>query len=176
MADSKLFEPLKVGKISLKHRLVMGPTTRFRADDDHVAILPLVADYYAQRASVPGTLIITEATFINPQASGFPFVPGLWTLEQCKAWKVVTDAVHEKGSFIYCQLWALGRGAIAPVMEAKGLDVVSSSALPIDDESPVPRELREDEILELIEAYAKAATNAVELCGFDGVEIHGANG
>jgi NADPH2 dehydrogenase len=174
--NSRLFNPLRVGNVELKHRIVMAPLTRFRSDDNHVPILPLVKDYYAQRASVPGTLLITEATYINPQGSGMDSVPGLWTQEQLKAWKVVTNAVHERGSFIYCQLWALGRAASKKVLQKKGLDVVSSSAVPIDDKSAVPRELKEEEILALIKAYADAARNAVEVGGFDGVEIHGANG
>jgi NADPH2 dehydrogenase len=174
--NSRLFEPLKVGNMLLKHRVVMAPLTRFRSDDDHVPILPLVKDYYAQRASVPGTLLITEATFINPQASGYDSVPGLWTQGQLKAWKEVTKAVHEKGSFIYCQLWALGRAATENILEKKGLQVVSSSAVPIDDKRTTPREMSEAEILEFIKAYADAAKNAVEVAGFDGVEIHGANG
>jgi NADPH2 dehydrogenase len=109
---SKLFQPLKVGKVELQHRIIMAPLTRFRADDAHVP-LPFVAEYYAQRASVPGTLLVTEATFIAPEAAGYGNVPGIWNKDQIVAWKKVTDAVHEKGSFIYMQLWALGRAADA---------------------------------------------------------------
>jgi NADPH2 dehydrogenase len=176
MSTSKLFTPLRVGNVNLKHRVIMAPLTRFRSDDNHVPILPLVKDYYVQRASVPGTLLITEATFISPQASGYASVPGLWTQEQLKAWREITDAVHAKGSYIFCQLWALGRAAGAPFMESKGLDVVSSSGIPISEKSAVPRELKEEEILQFIKAYADAARNAIEVAGFDGVEIHGANG
>jgi NADPH2 dehydrogenase len=162
--------------MTLQNRLVMAPLTRFRADDNHVSILPMVKEYYAQRACVPGTLLVTEATFISPQASGYPSVPGLFHPDQLKAWKEVTDAVHEKGSFIYAQLWALGRAASADFMKSKGLDVISSSATPIDDQHAVPRAMTEDEIEEMIKAYAKAAKAAVDIAGFDGVEIHGANG
>jgi NADPH2 dehydrogenase len=176
MAASKLFQPLKVGNVTIQNRLVMAPLTRFRSDDNHVPILPMVKEYYAQRACVPGTLLITEATFISPQASGYPSVPGLFTPEQLKAWKEVTDAVHAKGSFIYCQLWALGRAASADFMNSKGLDVVSSSAIPIDEKSAVPRAMTEEEIQTMVKAYADAAKAAVEIAGFDGVEIHGANG
>jgi NADPH2 dehydrogenase len=102
--------------------------------------------------------------------------PGLFTQEQLKAWKQVTDGVHEAGSYIYCQLWALGRAAVPGVLAKKGLDFVSSSATPIDEKSPNPRELRDDEIQAFIKAYADAARNAVEIGGFDGVEIHAANG
>lgn len=162
--------------MTLQNRLVMAPLTRFRSDDNHVPLLPMVKEYYAQRACVPGTLLVTEATFISPQAAGYPSVPGLFHPDQLKAWKEVTDAVHEKGSFIYCQLWHLGRAASADFMKSKGLDVVSSSATPIDEKSAVPRALTEEEIQETIKAYADAAKAAVEVAGFDGVEIHGANG
>lgn len=162
--------------MTLQNRLVMAPLTRFRADDNHVPILPMVKDYYAQRACVPGTLLVTEATFISPQASGYASVPGLFHPDQLKAWKEVTNAVHEKGSFIFVQLWALGRAAGKDFMASKGLDFTSSSATPIDEKSPTPRALTEEEIQEFIKAYADAARAAVEVAGFDGVEIHGANG
>jgi NADPH2 dehydrogenase len=173
---SKLFEPLKVGDMTLKHRIIMAPLTRFRASDSHVPLLPMVKEYYVQRACVPGTLLVTEATFISPQGSGYGNVPGLFEPAQLKAWKEVTDAVHEKGSFIYCQLWALGRAASKDELAKKGLDVVSSSAVPIGKDSSLPRELTESEIEQLIKDYASAAKAAVEVAGFDGVEIHGANG
>lgn len=108
MADSRLFSPMRIGQCQLQHRIVMAPLTRFRASDSHIP-LPFVKDYYAQRASVPGTLLITEATFISPRASGYPNVPGIWNSDQVKAWKEVTKAVHQKGSYIFLQLWALGR-------------------------------------------------------------------
>jgi NADPH2 dehydrogenase len=136
----------------------------------------MVKDYYSQRASVPGTLLISEATFINPQAGGFDFVPGLWDPAMTTAWKEVTDAVHAKGSFIYAQLWCLGRAAHEKVLANQGLDVVSSSNRPISERSARPRPLADQEIWALVGAYALAARNAVELAGFDGVEIHGANG
>lgn len=174
--QSKLFEPLQVGPNKLAHRMVMAPLTRFRADDDHVQ-LPFAKDYYAQRASVPGTLLITEATFISPEASGYPNVPGIWRDDQIKAWKEITDAVHAKGSYIWLQLWALGRAASAECKTAEGTgDVVSSSDIPMADNSPAPRPLTEDEIQQYIKQYAQAASNAVKQAGFDGVEIHGANG
>ncbi|KAI9750731.1 MAG: Chanoclavine-I aldehyde reductase fgaOx3 [Chaenotheca gracillima] len=152
----------------------MAPLTRFRADDEHVP-LPMVTEYYAQRASVPGTLLITEATFISPRASGYPNVPGIWNEAQIKRWKEVTDAVHSKGSYIYLQLWALGRTAKPENLEGKGFDLVSSSSVPMSSETPEPRALTEDEIHGYIEDYAQAARNSIA-AGFDGVEIHGANG
>jgi NADPH2 dehydrogenase len=106
----------------------MAPLTRLRADDSHVP-LPFVAEYYAQRASVPGTLLISEATFIAPEGAGIGNAPGIWSPEQIEAWKNVTDAVHKKGSFIYCQLWALGRAASQQALEKDGFGkkVVSAS-------------------------------------------------
>jgi NADPH2 dehydrogenase len=172
---SKLFQPLQVGNNTLQHRLVMAPLTRYRADDAHVP-LDFVAEYYSQRGAVPGTLLITEATFISPRASGYRNVPGIYNAAQIAAWKKVTDAVHAKGSFIWCQLWALGRAGQANVLaEESGGKVVSSSAVPIADGRDVPEALTEEEIYGFIGDYAQAAKNAIE-AGFDGVEIHGANG
>jgi NADPH2 dehydrogenase len=174
-APSRLFEPLKVGDITLKNRVAMAPLTRRRANSAHVP-LPFVKEYYAQRAVVPGTLLITEATFISPRGSGSPEVPGIWTPEQIAAWREVTAAVHAKGSYIYLQLWCLGRTARADALHKFGLDVIGAGDIPISEERSVPRPLREEEIWELIQEYAQAASNAVHGAGFDGVEIHGANG
>ncbi|KAK4570263.1 hypothetical protein LTR86_002343 [Recurvomyces mirabilis] len=143
---------------------------------DHVPGKHMV-EYYEQRASVPGTLLITEATFIGPQAGGYNNVPGIWNDEQVSAWKPVVDAVHAKGSFIYLQLWALGRAAGADAA-AKNLQregpypVVSASALAISSEYEEPKALTESEIQDFIGFYANAASNAMK-AGFDGVEIHG---
>ncbi|KAJ6137900.1 Aldolase-type TIM barrel [Penicillium samsonianum] len=172
---TKLFTPLRVGRVELSNRIAMAPMTRFRADDNHTP-LPFVKDYYAQRASVPGTLLITEATFISARAGGYPNVPGIYNDEQIAAWKEVTDAVHSKGSYIYLQLWALGRVANPDALQAEGgFDVVSSSATPASADAPTPRALSETEIHEWIADYAQAARNAIA-AGFDGVEIHAANG
>ncbi|KIW29979.1 uncharacterized protein PV07_05762 [Cladophialophora immunda] len=174
-APSRLFEPLKVGNMTLQHRLVMAPLTRFRADESHV-ILPAATTYYSQRSCVPGTLLITEATFISQRAGGYPNVPGIYTAEQVAAWKRVTDAVHAKGCYVYLQLWALGRTANPAYAASQGIEVVSSSPTPVGPDSPVPREIRRDEIQGWVDDYATAARNAVEGAGFDGVEIHAANG
>ncbi|KAI0844564.1 FMN-linked oxidoreductase [Daldinia vernicosa] len=171
---SRLFQPLKVGNATLQHRLIMAPLTRFRANVEHVP-LPFVKEYYEQRASVPGTLLITEGTFITRRAGGYLNVPGIWSKEQIAAWKEITDAVHAKGSYIYVQLWALGRTANPDVLKAGGADLISASAIPYEEGQPVPRELTIDEIRSFVADYAQAARNAVE-AGFDGVEIHGANG
>ncbi|KAI5119237.1 hypothetical protein M0805_002162 [Coniferiporia weirii] len=182
-----LFTPLRIGDITVQHRVVMAPLTRFRADDAHVPT-DMMVEYYAQRAAVPGTLLITEGTFIAQKAGGFDNVPGIWNDEQAAAWKKVTDAVHARGSFIFLQLWALGRAATPSVLakeaEAAGLP---SDALPFVSASAVapdkyhghnifPRPLSVDEIDEYVGLYAQAAKNAVHGAGFDGVEIHNANG
>jgi len=172
-STSTLFKPLQVGTTKLQHRIALAPLTRFRADDAHVP-LPLVADYYSQRASVPGTLLVTEGTFISPRASGYPNVPGIWNSDQIAAWRTVTDAVHKTGSAIWLQLWALGRVAVPANLEAKGLKVVGASAIALAP-FPAPTPLTDDEIRGFVEDYAQAARNAVA-AGFDGVEIHGANG
>lgn len=176
-ATSKLFQPLKVGRSELLNRLVLAPLTRFRADDSHVPLPSLVPEYYAQRASVPGTLLVTEATFIAAKAGLYANVPGIWSQEQIDGWRKVTDAVHEKQSFIYLQLWALGRATSADALKAElgdGAKVVGAGDIPFEG-GATPTPLTEDEIWEYVDLYAQAAKNAVA-AGFDGVEIHGANG
>lgn len=135
----------------------------------------MVAEYYAQRAAVPGTLLVTEATVISPRAGGYPNVPGIYTQAQIDAWRNVVDAVHAKGSYIYLQLWALGRVSNPEYIKELGHDVVSASDIPADEEHATPRPLSEDEINGFIGDFAQAARNAIS-AGFDGVEIHGANG
>lgn len=173
---SKLFTPLQVGRVQLAQRIAMAPMTRFRADDSHVP-LPIVRDYYEQRASVPGTLIVTEGTFISARAGGYRNIPGIYTPEQIAEWRSIVDAIHAKGSFAYLQLWALGRAADPGVLKEEGpYDFVSSSPVPINPDAPAkPRELTEDEIWAFVGDYAQAARNAIA-AGFDGVEIHAANG
>ena len=171
---SKIFQPLRVGNVELKSRIAMAPLTRYRADDSHVP-LPFVTEYYAQRASIPGTLLITEATFIASQAGGYSNVPGIWNTEQISAWKKVTAVMHAKGSFIYMQIWALGRTADPTILlEESGIPVKSASDLHFKT-GPNPQPLTEEEIWEYVGWYTQAAKNAID-AGFDGVEIHGANG
>jgi NADPH2 dehydrogenase len=174
MSD-KLFQPLKLGALTLSHRVAMAPLTRFRADGENVPILPIVKEYYQQRASVPGTLIITEATFISQQAGGYAHVPGIWNEDQIRAWKEVTDAVHKNGSFIFVQLWALGRVAKPDVLAKTGHKVVSSSAIAVGPDQSPPHALSESEINGYIAEYVHASKSAIA-AGFDGVQIHGANG
>ncbi|KAJ8495925.1 hypothetical protein ONZ45_g12649 [Pleurotus djamor] len=176
-STSKLFEPIKVGRMTLQHRIALAPLTRNRVDKEHVPFLPLVPEYYSQRASTPGTFLITEATLIAPQAGGYDHVPGIWSVDQIATWKKVTDAVHAKGSYIYLQLWALGRAGLADVLSAQGLPYVSASDVPLSYQpTPPPRPLTIAEIEEYVRLYAKAAAVAVNLAGFDGIEVHGAMG
>ncbi|KDQ08779.1 hypothetical protein BOTBODRAFT_37639 [Botryobasidium botryosum FD-172 SS1] len=172
--SSKLFEPIQVGDVTLQHRVAMAPLTRYRADEEHVHG-QIAVDYYAQRASTPGTLLFTEATFIAPEAGGYANVPGIYTDAQIAAWKKVTDAVHAHGSFIYLQLWALGRTAEPAVLAAEGHDLVAPSAIPKPG-GATPRALTAEEVKKYVRLYAQAARNAVHRAGFDGVEVHSANG
>jgi NADPH2 dehydrogenase len=172
---TRLFEPLQVGRCRLEHRLVMAPLTRLRADDEHVP-LGMMNEYYAQRASTPGTLIITEALFIAARSCGRDEnAPGLFSPVQIDRWRQITTRVHKCGSFIYAQLWHVGRAARKKALEKAGLPMLSSSAVPISDEWMTPRPMTEEEIRNCINDFAQASRNAIE-AGFDGVEIHGANG
>jgi NADPH2 dehydrogenase len=176
MADSsRLFKPLKIGNIELKHRLGMAPMTRLRADYNRVPT-PMMKEYYGQRAVVPGTLIVTEGTFVSAKAAGnWPTAPGIWTPEQIEGWRAVVDEVHSKGSFIICQLFASGRVATTEVAAMEGIRVLGPSPIPFKGGSPVEREMTREEIKEMIAAFGTAAKNAID-AGFDGVECHGGNG
>ena len=174
-----LFSPLQVGDISLSNRIIMAPLTRSRAEAVRIPN-DLMREYYVQRASAG--LIISEATAVDPMGVGYAHTPGIWSQEQVVGWRKITDAVHEEGGKMVLQLWNVGRishpdflngelpiapSAIAP----EGLVHVPSGKKPY----VTPRALETDEIPGVIEAYKKGAQNALE-AGFDGVEIHGANG
>jgi 2,4-dienoyl-CoA reductase-like NADH-dependent reductase (Old Yellow Enzyme family) len=174
---STLFTPLRIGNVPLQHRVVMAPLTRLRADANHVQ-LPITPTYYEQRASVPGTLLIAEAVQISAAHGGCPHLPGVYTEAQIQAWKKITDAVHAKGSYIFAQLFAPGRAADPETLEREGgFDFVAPSAVPMDPGSStnVPKEMTEVQIQGCIGDFATAAKNAIR-AGFDGVEVHGANG
>ncbi|KAL0952979.1 hypothetical protein HGRIS_007191 [Hohenbuehelia grisea] len=175
-SQPKLFQPIKVGNVTLQQRVALAPLTRVKADEEHVPSLPLVQEYYKQRSSSPGTLLITEATFIAPQAGGYTNVPGIWSDKQIEHWKQITDSVHAQGSFIYLQLWALGRAAEKSNLDPEGLPYISASDIPLTYKKDAPRALTKEEIAEYVQLYSQAASNAVNRAGFDGVEIHGANG
>ncbi|KAJ7143991.1 hypothetical protein C8R44DRAFT_601317 [Mycena epipterygia] len=180
MASSvpKLFQPINVGRLHLAHRVVLAPLTRYRSSDPgHIPVLPMMKEYYAQRASTPGTLLITEATFIAARAGGYAHVPGIWSEEQIAAWKEVTDAVHAAGSHFFLQLWALGRAADPGQLrkEDASFAFMSASDVKMESTEESPRPLTTAEIQEFVGLYAQAAKNALR-AGFDGVEIHAANG
>lgn len=172
---SKLFSPLRIGNLSLAHRLVMAPMTRLRATDDGT-ITDITAEYYSQRSSLPGTLIITEGTIVAAEAGGLPNCPGVYTDAQVAGWKKVVDAVHANGSFIFLQISALGRMGYPERIHAAGYPYVSSSPTQQDGRSEVPVELAEEDIKRYVGMYAEAAERAVHVAGFDGVEIHACNG
>ncbi|KAF2476210.1 putative N-ethylmaleimide reductase [Lindgomyces ingoldianus] len=175
MPQSRLFKPLKIGDAEVQHRIGMAPLTRFRATDDRVPT-PLMKKYYGQRAAVPGTLIITEGTLISAAAGGgFTNAPGLWREDQVVAWRTITDDVHSKGSFIFCQLFAMGRAADVETAGKEGFSIVAPSAIPMEEGAAVPHAMAIEEIQQTVQEFVGASKNAIR-AGFDGVEIHGANG
>lgn len=174
-----LLTPLEVGALTLPNRVLLAPLTRARADAGHMPT-ELMAEYYAQRAT--GGLLITECTMVAPNTSAFISEPGIYSAEQVEAWKKVTAAVHAKGGRIFMQIWHAGRAAHPDIND--GAPTVSSSAVAIEGDvhtpkgkvpNAVPRALTPDEIPAIVAAYAQGAKNAIA-AGFDGVEVHGANG
>jgi len=173
-----LFDPIDLGAIRAPNRILMAPLTRGRADRDAVPT-PIMAEYYAQRASAG--LIISEATGISREGLGWPFAPGLWTDAQVQAWRPVTAAVHDAGGHIVAQLWHMGRQVHSSVI---GGQPVSSSATATQGQAhtyegkqdfETARPLTEDEFPRLLDDYARATEHALA-AGFDGVQIHAANG
>ncbi|KAJ5689260.1 hypothetical protein N7462_003652 [Penicillium macrosclerotiorum] len=173
-SQTRLFTPIRVGDMELEHRIGMAPLTRLRATDDRIPT-PLMKEYYVQRAAVPGTLIISEGTFISENCGGFPNGPGLWSESQVTAWKNITTEVHARGCFMFCQLFAMGRAATTEVAKAEGYSIVAPSAIPSDDSAAIPRAMTVKEIKQTVKDYVDASKNAIR-AGFDGVEVHGANG
>ncbi|MXS84101.1 alkene reductase [Nitrosomonas oligotropha] len=174
-----LFSPLKLGALTVPNRIFMAPLTRCRAGDEHIPNA-LMAEYYAQRASAG--LIIAEATMAIEGHSAFWKEPGIHSAQQITGWRLVTGAVHAAGGRIFLQLWHGGR-ACHPLLN-RGAQPVAPSAIAIADEvrTPegkkpyaVPRELRDDELPGIVAGFKQAAQNA-QSAGFDGIEIHGANG
>lgn len=174
-----LFEPLQAGALRLPNRLVMAPLTRCRAGEGRVPNR-MMADYYAQRASFG--MILSEATSICPMGVGYPDTPGIWSAAQIEGWREVTRAVHQAGSTILLQLWHVGR--ISDPVYLDGMQPVSASAVKPEGHVSLlrphksfetPRALEMEEIPGVIDAYRLGAENAMT-AGFDGVEIHSANG
>jgi N-ethylmaleimide reductase len=180
-----LFSPLKVGRYQLAHRVVLAPLTRMRAERPGLSPRPLNTEYYRQRTT-PGGLLIAEATPVVATGHGNPGVPGIYTEAQIKGWREVVDAVHARSGLIFLQLWHVGRVSHSSLQPGGALPV-APSAVPIPSElktvtadgQPVsyetPRALETSEIDGVIDGYRQGARNALE-AGFDGVEIHGANG
>ncbi len=175
-----LFSPIRLGPYDLPNRVVMAPMTRNRAGPGEVPT-PLMATYYAQRASAG--LIVSEGTQISPQGQGYPGTPGIFSKQQVESWTKVTEAVHAAGGRIFCQLWHVGRVS-HPSMQPDGALPVAPSALAPAGQlwTPegmrpfvTPRTLETNEIAGLIEDYRKATANALA-AGFDGIELHAANG
>lgn len=174
-----LFDPIQIGDLQLANRIIMAPLTRCRASEGRVPN-ELMRDYYVQRASAG--LILTEATSVTPMGVGYPDTPGIWSDEQVAGWRSITDAVHQAGGKIMLQLWHVGRISdpaylngelpVAPsAIAAKG----HVSLMRPKKDYVTPRALETAEIAGIVAAYRKGAENA-RLAGFDGVEIHGANG
>ncbi|KAG5636243.1 hypothetical protein H0H81_008673 [Sphagnurus paluster] len=176
----QLFQPIQVGRVKLSHRVVFAPMTRLRSTKStHVPVASLMKEYYGQRARVPGTLLITEGTLVAPEAGGYDNVPGIWSDEQINAWKEITDTIHSKGSSVFLQICALGRVADPSILGSHNppLPLVGPSSAPISSQTAIlPHPLTIDEIAQFIALFAQGAKNAVYRAGFDGVELHGANG
>lgn len=181
--NESLFQPVRFGALDLGHRIVMAPLTRLRSRQPGDVPQALNAEYYGQRAS-KGGLIVTEATDIAEQARGYPGAPGIYTAEQIAGWRLVTDAVHARGGLIVLQIWHTGRISHSSMQPGGALPVapsaVAAPGMHMDAKgSPVPfetpRALSEDEIPGIVAAFRRAAENA-KAAGFDGVEVHGANG
>jgi len=179
MDNGLLFSPLRIGDLLLPNRIVMSPLTRSRAGAVRMPNA-LMAEYYAQRASAG--LIISEATVVTPDGVGYADTPGIWSQEQAAGWRLVTQAVHEAGGRIFLQLWHCGRIS-HPMFLDGALPVAPSAIAPagpvrlVRPETPyvIPRALERGEIPGIVAAYKRGAQNA-QAAGFDGVEVHGANG
>ncbi|AVD84663.1 alkene reductase [Pseudomonas sp. SWI6] len=174
-----LFDPITLGELQLPNRIIMAPLTRCRADEGRVPNA-LMAEYYVQRASAG--LILSEATSVTPMGVGYPDTPGIWSDDQVRGWNNVTKAVHAAGGRMFLQLWHVGRISHPSYLNGE-LPVAPSAIKPKGHVSlvrpladyPTPRALETEEIADIVEAYRVGAENA-KAAGFDGVEIHGANG
>jgi N-ethylmaleimide reductase len=181
MPTHSLFDPISLGGLELHHRIVMAPMTRSRCTPDHVPT-DIMVEYYKQRATAG--LIITEGTSPSPNGDGYPRTPGIYTPEQCAAWKKITQGIHEAGGKVFLQLMHVGRIA-HPLNKAADAETIAPSAnralvnMFTDQEglkdTVMPREILTKEIPQIIDEYKKATQRAFE-CGFDGVELHAANG
>jgi N-ethylmaleimide reductase len=177
---SNLFSSLTLGPYDLPNRIVMAPMTRCRADGDTVPTTIMI-EYYRQRSSAG--LIVSEATQVSRRGIGYPNTPGIHTRQQVEGWKPITEAVHESGGRIFLQLWHCGRISHSLFQDDGALPVAPSAVAPAGEHHTpagmkpfeTPRALEIDEIADVVEQYHRGAQNALD-AGFDGVEIHGANG
>ncbi|KAJ8077586.1 hypothetical protein AAF712_009067 [Marasmius tenuissimus] len=180
-----LFQPLQIGPLNLRNRIVMSALTRSRSIGEGLVPNEVNVEYYKQRAAGGAALIVSEGTLVSRQGTEWPHVPGIWTEEQVQGWKKVTDAVHAEGSLIFAQIWHVGRVAHpdAPEQKKAGYPVYAPSAvsarggkfrfLPGEPGYTTPTEI--DDPSKLVEQFKLGAKNA-KAAGFDGVEVHGANG
>jgi len=174
-----LFDPIQVGDLHLPNRIFMAPLTRLRGTPDHIPT-PIIAEYYAQRASAG--LILSEGIPVDPLGVGYANVPGIWSAEQTEAWKPVTAAVHKAGGHIFAQIWHVGRisdpaflNGQLPVAPSAIAATGTVSLLRPQRAFVTPRALETSEVKGIVEAFRRGAQNA-QTAGFDGVELHGANG
>lgn len=184
LGNTNLFKPVKIGNKELKHRVVMPPLTRFRANYPGNVPSDWAIEYYNQRSKRSGSLIITEGTFPSAQSGGYDHAPGIWSKEQIDQWKKIFAKIHENKSFVWVQLWVLGRQAPAENLARDGLRYDSASDdiymsdeqrdTAVKNKNPL-HGLTKDEIKQYVNDYAQAARNSIE-AGADGVEIHSANG
>lgn len=175
-ADSLLFTPLQVGRFHLEHRIVLAPLTRLRNVGFSANAKPEQRLYYEQRSS-NGGLVINEATLISPRASGNRKMPGIWNEELARQWAPIVEAIKSRGGIAVAQLWHLGRAAgIKWNYEGKDYEPIAPSALKPSEKAVLPRPMTLSEIDQTVEEYGNAARLAIEVAGFDMVEIHGANG
>lgn len=188
MSNDALFQPLTLGALDIPNRIVMAPLTRGRASEGNVP-QPVMGEYYAQRADAG--LLVSEATAVHPLGMGWYRVPGIWSDEMVAGWQGVTDRVHAAGGRIFCQIWHMGRLVLPDYIG--GQPPIAPSAIASEGETfaprpagdtslflpmkpyAVPREMTQADIDEMVAAYGRGAANA-KRAGFDGVEIHGANG
>lgn len=185
LGDTNIFKPIKIGNNELKHRVVMPALTRMRAiAPGNIPNTEWAEEYYRQRSQYPGTLIITEGTFPSAQSGGYPNVPGIWSKEQLAEWKKIFNAIHENKSFVWVQLWVLGRQAWPEVLKKEGLRYDSATDDLYMGEEEKERALKannpqhgitKEEIKQYIKEYVDAAKKAID-AGADGVQIHSANG
>lgn len=176
---TSLFEPIRLGAVTARNRILMAPLTRARATADHVPT-PMMVEYYRQRAGAG--LVVSEAMGISPQGLGWPYAPGIWSEAQVEAWRPITSAIHDEGGLVFAQLWHMGR-LVHPSLPGRGKPVSSSAttmpglARTYEGKQPyvTARAMTPGDIAAVLGDYAAAARNALR-AGFDGVQIHAANG